>query len=866
MLLQHYLYHNTSSPIKVEYHGMGNMEQQHLGNGTSTISMYHLRYLWKSPRGTVLRIQALAVVAIIVSFFLAAFGSCRRWSNRWIVQKGFFAAHALSLSLGTYSIGLMQSSAVKSDMYPIWTVSLFILFGCIDPVTAYNGLDYKGPLSKVAYGICINCGYVLLMSISTISSDVGNTAIGILSAITFIKGFHRSLSLMQQSRMRSMVQNLDDEYGETFVLREGIRPLESNIQRFETVVDFPTGKEFSTDKRLPEHWSLDYVKLSDISILLDLKNKLSSCYNVCIAFCLSHKLHRHFLGLAYRLPRPEILKDIDYKWALEVIEVEMAFLYDVFFTGNPFLYYYQGKTASLWALASFIGICFVAVAVAIPGTITSRTGSSTKVVDTTTADLVITFIILVSLALLQLMQLIQCWTSNWGRVAVACAYARKHKEIMMSCLDEESTQRQGKPYRLGWWMRLKVFVATSTNRFDKYLWQAKIGQYSMLPEGGFTGREQAKRRQRRGMSMIDRIYWGCVRLVKMLGLDYVWEVLWDLLGSDTSKRAAIVLDDDVKASIIEFLDQIKTNSLDENWLSFSKYPIESYLPYYSDPNDKTESHGYSRYASCVLKWHIATYFCELAEEEQELETREGFGKTEEGIGWRETAARYLKKAGCFKKAGGGGGGGGGPVSRNRRVANALSKYCAYLVVSAPELLPGSAPETKRAYDGFTEAARVALYGGNIGPTTDRKALYYIFWRCVDLAKLLLGDDPLSLKFPRVNPDFLGFTKRCDPWETLALFWVRTLVYAAPYGNVASHMRRLSQGGEFISHLWALLYHLDIREWNIDEAERNLRTINGVADAKRILSRDYHAVIAFLDTSPVRTLSFSLVCILFLISI
>uniref|UniRef100_A0A0E0A570 Uncharacterized protein n=1 Tax=Oryza glumipatula TaxID=40148 RepID=A0A0E0A570_9ORYZ len=90
----------------------------------------------------------------------------------------------------------MQSSSVKSEMYPVWTVSLFTLFGCIDPVTAYNGLDYKGPLSKMVYRICIHCGYVLLMSIPTISSGVGNTAIGILTAISFIKGFHTSLALV----------------------------------------------------------------------------------------------------------------------------------------------------------------------------------------------------------------------------------------------------------------------------------------------------------------------------------------------------------------------------------------------------------------------------------------------------------------------------------------------------------------------------------------------------------------------------------------------------------------------------------------------------------------------------------------------
>jgi len=93
-------------------------------------------------------------------------------------------------------------------MYPIWAVSLLTLFGCIDPVTTYNGLDYKGPLSKVIFQLCLYCGYVLLMSISTISSVVGNLAICVLTAITFIKGFHRSLALVLPSGQRSKLDRL----------------------------------------------------------------------------------------------------------------------------------------------------------------------------------------------------------------------------------------------------------------------------------------------------------------------------------------------------------------------------------------------------------------------------------------------------------------------------------------------------------------------------------------------------------------------------------------------------------------------------------------------------------------------------------
>jgi hypothetical protein len=310
---------------------MGNMEQHYLRNATSTTSFLHqLKDLWKSPRRTVLRVEALALAAIAFSFLLVALGACRCWSKRWIIQKGFLAVNVLSISLGTYSIGLMQSSSVKSEMYPVWAVSLLTLFGCVDPVTSCNGLDYKGPLSKMVFQLSLYCGYVLLMSISTISSDVGNIAIGALSAVNFFKGFHYDYAVVS-----------------------------------DLVVDFP----LDMDDPKQSFYSIsarDGVWRSNISSscedMVKLWINVGHCHDVCTAFALSHLLQRHFIGLSDISERKNDMSypiASDFNRAFKVIEVELAFLYDTFFTGNAFLHYYQAKTASFWSFASFIGICFV---------------------------------------------------------------------------------------------------------------------------------------------------------------------------------------------------------------------------------------------------------------------------------------------------------------------------------------------------------------------------------------------------------------------------------------------------------------------------------------------------------------------------
>lgn len=62
----------------------------------------------------------------------------------------------------------------------------------------------------------------------------------------------------------------------------------------------------------------------------------------------------------------------------------------------------------------------------------------------------------------------------------------------------------------------------------------------------------------------------------------------------------------------------------------------------------------------------------------------------------------------------------------------------------------------------------------------------------------------------------------DRWKLLAEFWVKALVCAAPSDKVEEHMQHLSQGGELITHLWAMLYHAGILEWKLNPPQLHVR--------------------------------------------
>ncbi|OEL20248.1 hypothetical protein BAE44_0018733, partial [Dichanthelium oligosanthes] len=49
------------------------------------------------------------------------------------------------------------------------------------------------------------------------------------------------------------------------------------------------------------------------------------------------------------------------------------------------------------------------------------------------------------------------------------------------------------------------------------------------------------------------------------------------------------------------------------------------------------------------------------------------------------------------------------------------------------------------------------------------------------------------------------------WKVLADFWSEMILFVAPSDNVRGHIERLTHGGEFITHLWALLTHAGIVE-------------------------------------------------------
>ena len=153
---------------------------------------------------------------------------------------------------------------------------------------------------------------------------------------------------------------------------------------------------------------------------------------------------------------------------------------------------------------------------------------------------------------------------------------------------------------------------------------------------------------------------------------------------------------------------------------------------------------------------------------------------------------------------------------HRLIATKLSNYCAYLVAFVPEMLPDPSYHTEQIFDSAVQQARDHLDGcrtvnsilnrlGEIGaaelPHLQEGGTYEKAGSAtvIERAAVLWGQ--LRAAVP-------ADARR---WEVLAEFWIEFLLFLAPSDNVDIHAKMLGAGGEFMTHLWALLSHAGVLE-------------------------------------------------------
>ncbi|CAN6382109.1 unnamed protein product [Urochloa humidicola] len=143
-----------------------------------------------------------------------------------------------------------------------------------------------------------------------------------------------------------------------------------------------------------------------------------------------------------------------------------------------------------------------------------------------------------------------------------------------------------------------------------------------------------------------------------------------------------------------------------------------------------------------------------------------------------------------------------------KTASTLSKYCMHLLAFAPNLLPDHSSISESILDGSIDEAS-KLLNESKGKNKKFEGRYEVLRQistddCVgDDTRLVAQGVHLARQ---LTENIQDSTTR---WKVLSDFWSEMMLYVSPSDDARAHLEVLARGGEFITHLWALLTHAGV---------------------------------------------------------
>ncbi|XP_040376928.1 uncharacterized protein LOC121053558 [Oryza brachyantha] len=329
------------------------------------------------------------------------------------------------------------------------------------------------------------------------------------------------------------------------------------------------------------------------------------------------------------------------------------------------------------------------------------------------SDLVVTFLLTLTLFSVETYELAQYLLSDWFAASMLCNYARKpalQKQV-----------RVQRTVRCGLWVRHRSRPVI------------KVQQVTMLKLHHLHPRR-------------------------------LWILLSRILAHRLAGLSPAVVTTEAKVAIVAALKEaLESGGGDAGDLHFSSCVAVLRKNGFAAPEWACDSSGGA--ATVILVWHLATAL---------LET------------------------------------GGKPRPPKGDAAVTLSRYCAYLVSYEPGLLPDDPEWTEKAYrdmrrdlGGFFQSCCTAM-------DRRRKLLQLCDdWHDDEASAMARGvrlGKQLEQHASRSDGDFEKV------WTMLLDFWGRLLVVVAPRPSAGpeGHALALAQGGEFITHVWAMMTHAGVR--------------------------------------------------------
>uniref|UniRef100_A0ACD5VHW8 Uncharacterized protein n=2 Tax=Avena sativa TaxID=4498 RepID=A0ACD5VHW8_AVESA len=618
----------------------------------------------------------------------------------------------LSTVLAPYTIGLLQAGPFRDQTFILWGTILLLIQVNSDSLSVYSIQDIEQRKRMLVQQV-LQIFLVLWLILNGSGGNKSyNATIWMFWTYSIILTSRKFRILSKASKKGGLVEDskviadymmVEHQLGQDIVnpcTMEGYNYIfqgqEELASLLPTAPEYRIGLKEATDAKFI---TIDFVwRWIDSQGFKYIRPPTSEYYKqTTLSFTLFKLLKRRFCG--YRLGEAGLDKTLHlvlhgllskkgrYVGAFRVIEVELAFLYDFFYT--------RMESNSIYCFFSTLVIVTAIVWNSISGAF-SRHYHRSNLEQRVNGTDVIRWITIVLLAILVFKY-------------IALAYIVPIRFTSVDSISRWIEEEREKP-------RTKAVTKTVTRVvFKETTWERKLGQYSLLRNFHYRPRNV--------------LYFASLGLIEA-----------KRKGQKAGKK--IKLAEEV---IIGVLSQLKENNgkLENGQSALARNQLGSQLSW---------ACTLPTHIHTILVWHIATT-----------------------ISGNEVVT----------------------LNADRLVAQSLSDYCAYLVAFIPDMLPGHGYDTQRIFDAVVMEALV-------GCET-------VSSRCEKLMMGLHGVDgtilDMGAKLGRELRDIVPERR----WKVLADFWGEFILFLAPSDNADIHAEMLAAGGEFMTHLWALLTHAGILE-------------------------------------------------------
>ncbi|KAL6654197.1 hypothetical protein ACP70R_007662 [Stipagrostis hirtigluma subsp. patula] len=726
-----------------------------------------------------IRIEFL-VVAISGLFFAMFVLDFRRNRSHGAVGKSVLKVlDGVSDQMVGYALGVMQAADIDNELFPVWGMLL---------LSFRSSVRY---ISEDARSSSTGMGY--LVQSFTLARLKGRRAswlkvqLWCLWSLQLMRSLYRIIAsgMAENSRWNGLRKVFLPEFMRCDHERSMIKPEACNPSTMEGYAFLVFGESKQRIRVLRPRYvlyldiirpeslvTLDKIWQCDGRLLCSSSSRGDHLKDLCLAFALSGllrcgpedgALHRDCLLVTRNLVRSRILVQSAGR-AFRILETEVSFLNERQHTWYPLVFWHGLLSLSLNVLRSLVTIAVVSwLAADIRRLYRPLKGDMDHRVCGVNIDIIITLVLMLFMIFKEIWETITFLLSDWTRLLLVCKYV----QWRWYCVRNSHVER--------------VIWSFFTSRISHGRWHGLIDQYEFLQSFDYIP------------SMWNRLHRVTLGMVPERDLG-------------TQLGSAIKIPECVKPAVMRAL---RSMNLDGGRLP-------EVIPALS-ASSLMDSFGWAcKLPSCshvVLVWHIATSFCEinLAQDCGVSLSKPRFPRS--ALSWLTSCCRFSQPYLVDEKIL------DDNLKTNYLVANSLSRYCAYLLISQPDLLPDSFMTPSIIFQAAVHDACKILQGHDSLDSRYKRLTEEAHQANQDDEAIKVCGNVLK-QAALLGRDLTQINDKELRWKILAGVWAALFVHIAPTWNTTAHMKRLEFGGEFITHIWALLCHFGIEKsslWRREEA-------------------------------------------------